>query len=189
MAGIKTMHEAFLHELSDAYDAERQFTQAMQEMLGMAQNPQVQQGLQQHLQETEQQIKNLDQVFQSLGAQPEQMSCKGTAGIIAEFKTGAKTIKEPELLNGYIVGSSCKGEHYEIATYKCLVLKAELMGHQEAARLLQQNLQQEERFLQQLEQLDRQLGQQLISQQPQLVGHQVPAEQSGGAQSSMGASQ
>ena len=66
MAQIKTLHQAFLHELSDAYDAEQQLTQAMQEMLTMAQHPQVKQGLQQHIQETEQQIKNLEQVFQVL---------------------------------------------------------------------------------------------------------------------------
>jgi ferritin-like metal-binding protein YciE len=167
------MHQSFLHELSDCYDAEQQFSQAMQEMMGMAQHPQVKQGLQQHIEETRQQIQNLDRVFQSLGARPEKLSCKGAAGIIAEFRSTAREIKEPPLLDGFILGAGAKGEHYEIATYRGLVEKAEIMGHQEAHRLLQENLRMEERFAQQCEQLDRQLGKQMVQQSPELVGHQV----------------
>lgn len=187
MARIKTLHQAFLHELSDTYDAEQQLTQAMREMMEMTQNARVKKGLQQHLRETEQQIKNLDRVFKSLGAEPEKMTCKGIAGIIAEFKSGAKEIKEPELLNGFILGGGCKGEHYEIATYRGLLSKATLMGHQEAAQLLQQNLRQEERFLQECEQLEQQLSQQMVSQRPELVGHKVLSSHPESGQASMGA--
>lgn len=186
MAQIKTMHQVFLHELSDMYDGERQLTQAMQEMLDKAENPQVKQGLQRHIQETEQQIKNLDQAFKSLGEQPEKISCKGVSGLVSEFKSTAKDIKEQELLDGVIVAAGMKSEHYEIASYRGLVHKAQLMGHNEAAQFLQQNLQMEERFGQQLEQLGQQLGQQLISQKPELVGHAVPGGQQGmGAQGGM----
>jgi ferritin-like metal-binding protein YciE len=170
---IKTMHESFLHELSDTYDAEKQFTQAMQKMLSMAQNPQVKQGLQQHIGETEQQIKNLDQVFSSLGASPEKISCKGAAGIVNEFTSTASDVKAQELLDGFIVGAGLKGEHYEIATYRCLVEKANLMKHTDAARLLQENLKMEEAFAHKLEQLDQQLGKTLVQQKPELVGHEV----------------
>jgi ferritin-like metal-binding protein YciE len=170
---IKTMHESFLHELSDAYDAEQQFTQAMQKMMSMAQNPRVKQGLQQHITQTEQQIKNLDQVFSSLGASPEKISCKGAAGIVNEFTSTAKEIKEQDLLDGFIVGAGLKAEHYEIATYRCLVEKANVMKHNEAARLLGENLKMEESFAQDLEHLDQRMGQTLVQQKPELVGHQV----------------
>ncbi|MBI3965387.1 MAG: DUF892 family protein, partial [Chloroflexi bacterium] len=90
-----------------------------------------------------------------------------------EFKSGAKEIKQPDLLNGFIVAGGMKGEHYEIATYRCLVAKAELIGHTEAMQLLQQNLEMEEKFSQQLEVLDRQLGEELIAKGPELVGHEV----------------
>jgi ferritin-like metal-binding protein YciE len=173
VAQIQTVHQSFLHELSDCYDAERQFAQAMQGMLGMAQHPQVKQGLQQHIEETRQQIENLDRVFKSLGGQPEQVPCKGAAGIIAELRATAREVAEPQLLDGLILGGSAKGEHYEIATYRCLVEKPALMGHEEAHGLLQENLRMEERFAQQCEQLDKQLGQQLVQQHPQLVGHAV----------------
>jgi ferritin-like metal-binding protein YciE len=170
VSAIKTMHEAFLHELSDTYSAEHQLTEAMQGMLEMAQHPQVKEGLQQHIKETKQQIKNLDQVFKSLGEKPEDVTCKGAAGIISEFKSGAKEIKEPALLDGFIAAGGLKGEHYEIATYRCLVAKTQLMGHSDAMELLQENLDMEERFAEQLEQVDKQLGQELVSDMPELVG-------------------
>lgn len=179
MSQIKTVHQAFLHELSDTYNAEQQLMQAMEEMQGQASHPQVKQGLQGHMQETRQQIKNLDQVFKSLGEKPEDVTCKGAAGIISEFKTTAKEIKEQDLLDGFIVGAGCKGEHYEISTYRGLVAKAELMGHTQAVQLLRENLQMEERFAQQLEQLERQLGQELVQRKPELVGHQIPTDQQG----------
>ena len=46
--------------------------------------------------ETEQQIKNLDMVYKSLGQKPEKVPCKGAAGIIAEFKSTTKDIKSPD---------------------------------------------------------------------------------------------
>ena len=170
MAAIKTMHALFLHELSDQYSAEQQLTKAMEEMLGMARSAAVKAGLERHIAETAEQIENLDRAFAALGEKPEKMTCKGAAGIIAEFKASAKDIKTPELLDGFIVGGGLKGEHYEIESYKGLVAKAELMGHAEAAELLQRNLAQEQRFAQELERLDKALGEQAASNS-ELVGH------------------
>jgi ferritin-like metal-binding protein YciE len=174
VAKIKTMHDAFLHELSDTYDAEQQLSQAMQEMLGMAQHPQVKQGLQDHIEETKRQVKNLDHVFKSLGAKAEKVTCKGIAGIISENKSTLKEIKDATLLDGAIVAGGYKCEHYEIATYRTLINKALVMGHTEAAELLQQNLRMEEQFAERLEQVGKQLDQGLASTKPQVVGHEIP---------------
>ncbi len=140
-------------------------------MHGLATNAQVKQGLEQHMAETTQQIKNLDSVFKSLGEKPEGVTCKGAAGIISEFKSTAKDIKASEILDGFIVGGGQKGEHYEIVSYKGLIEQATLMGHTDAAKLLQQNLAQEERFAMQLENLGKQLGKELVAKKPALVGH------------------
>lgn len=170
---IKTMHEAFLHELSDTYDAEQQLTQAMQEMLGMAQHPQVKQGLHDHLEETKRQIKNLDHVFKALATKPAKVTCKGIAGIIAENKSTLKEIKEPALLDVAIMAGGYKSEHYEIASYRLLISKALVMGYTEAADLLQQNLRMEEQFAERLEQVGRNLDQGLTSINPLAAGNDI----------------
>lgn len=169
MAGIETLHDAFMHELSDTYDAEHQLAAAMDEMVGMARHPEVKKGLQRHIKETRQQIENLDRAFEALDAKPEKVTCKGVKGLVAEFQGAAKEFKVQELLDGLIVDAGIKSEHYEIASYGGLVEKAKLMGHGDVAELLQQNLTMEERFEQQLRAVDEQLGEE-ISRRPALMG-------------------
>lgn len=170
MSAIKTMHDLFLHEMSDVYDAEHQLMAAMKEMLEQAGDRTVKQGLQRHIKETEQQVKNLDAAFKALKEEPEKIKCKGAAGLIAEYKGTAKEIKAPELLDGFICGAGVKAEHYEIESYKGLVDKAKLMGHAGVAELLAKNLAMEEAFAQQMEELEKQLGQQVASAKPELMG-------------------
>jgi ferritin-like metal-binding protein YciE len=98
------------------------------------------------------------------------MKCKGAAGLIAEYKGTAKDVKVPELLDGFICGAGVKAEHYEIESYKGLVDKAELMGHARVAALLSKNLEMEEAFAAHMEQLEKQLGQQVASARPELLG-------------------
>jgi ferritin-like metal-binding protein YciE len=170
MSAIKTMRDLFLHEMSDVYDAEHQLSAAMAEMLDQAGNRTVKQGLQRHIKETQRQIKNLDAAFKAMGEQPEKMKCKGAAGLISEYKGTARDIKVPELLDGFICGASVKAEHYEIESYKGLVEKARLMSQAKVVALLEENLAMEEAFAEQMEQLDKQLGQQVASARPELMG-------------------
>jgi ferritin-like metal-binding protein YciE len=169
MSTIKTMHDAFLHELSDMYSAEHQFAEAMDGMLELAKAPEVKAGLRQHIKETRQQISNIDAIFELCSAKAESVTCKGAAGIISEFKNGVKDIKEPALLDGFIAAGGLKSEHYEIATYRPLVEQAKLMGHEDAATLLEANLQMEESFAQQLEMVGHKLGQAVADDQPDLL--------------------
>ena len=160
MAAIKSMQQLFLHELSDVYDAEHQLIAAMAEMVGQAENRAVKQGLERHIKESQQQIKNLDAAFKELGAKPEKVKCKGAAGLIAEYKGTAKDIKPAELLDGFICGAGVKAEHYEIESYKGLVDKAKLLGQPKAAELFEKNLAMEEAFATACEELEKKLDQQ-----------------------------
>jgi ferritin-like metal-binding protein YciE len=171
MAAIKTMHALFLHEMSDVYDAEHQLMAAMEEMMSAASNRDVKQGLQRHIKETRQQIKNMDAAFKSLKAEPEKIKCKGAAGLIAEYKGTSKEIKVPELLDGFICGAGVKAEHYEIESYKGLVDKAKMMGHMKAAELFEQNLQMEEAFAKACEELEKKLDEGVRAKGATLIGH------------------
>jgi ferritin-like metal-binding protein YciE len=166
MSAIKSMNELFLHELSDVYDAEHQLTAAMEEMMAAAKNAEVKKGLQRHIKETQQQIKNLDAAFKSLKAEPEKIKCKGAAGLIAEYKGTAKDIKDPGLLDGFICGAGVKAEHYEIESYKGLVDKAKLLGQAKAAELFEKNLAMEEAFAKDCEELEKKLDQQAANRTP-----------------------
>ena len=61
-----TLHDAFLDELKDIYNGEKQISKALPRMIKSANNPQLVSALQSHLDETQQQIVRLEQVFASL---------------------------------------------------------------------------------------------------------------------------
>src|SRR6185503_15985587 len=86
MAEAATLHDAFLDELRDAYDAEKQLTKALTKLAKASSNPKLRQAFESHLAETQQQIERLEQVFQSLDEKVRGKHCDGIAGIIEEGK-------------------------------------------------------------------------------------------------------
>ena len=67
---IKTLDDLFVHTLQDVYYAENQITKALPKMIDTATDPELRRGFEQHLRETENQIRRLEQVFQMHGHQP-----------------------------------------------------------------------------------------------------------------------
>lgn len=154
---IKTTQEKFLHELGDIYDAETRFLKGQQEMLQKASDPQLKQMIQQHITESEQQAKNLQQAFQLLGAPAKAETCQAAQGLVAEAQTVMQEAGSATIRDCLIGAAAAKVEHYEIASYRGLITGAQQMGRQELASLLQQNLQQEEQTAQKIEQSAPQL--------------------------------
>jgi ferritin-like metal-binding protein YciE len=163
---IKTLQDKFLHELKDIYDAEHQFLQGQELMLRNANDGTLKQMITQHIDQTRQQISNLEQVFSLIGEKAERVMCDGAKGIVSE---GQKSMKEasgsPDIMDLTILGGASKVEHYEISTYRGLVAGAQLMGQRDVLNLLQQNLQQEEQTARMIEQTETQMLQRAMSSQ------------------------
>src|ERR1044072_837546 len=88
MAEAKTLHDAFLDELRDAYDAEKQLLKALPKMAKAAENDSLRDAFETHLRETEGHVDRLEQVFGSLDERVRGKHCDGMAGIIEEGKSG-----------------------------------------------------------------------------------------------------
>jgi ferritin-like metal-binding protein YciE len=149
---IKTTREMYLHELGDIYDAEQQFLKGQEEMLRNATDQKLKTGIQQHITESEQHVKNIEQVFELLGEKPKAEKCPAAAGIVTEAKQGMKEAGTDAIRDCMIGESAEKAEHYEIVSYHGLIEGAQLMGQREIVTLLQQNLEQEEKTAKKLEQ-------------------------------------
>ena len=61
MADTGTLHDAFIDELRDTYDAEKQLTKALPKLAKAASDPKLRQAFETHLQETQGQIARLEQ--------------------------------------------------------------------------------------------------------------------------------
>src|SRR5262245_29225221 len=79
MAGTNTLHDAFIDELRDVYDAERQLAKALPKMAKAATSSDLRQAFESHLQETLGHSARLEQVFQSLDEKASGKHCDGIA--------------------------------------------------------------------------------------------------------------
>jgi len=143
MAEPGTLHDAFIDELRDTYDAEKQLTKALAKLARAATNPKLREAFETHLQETQGQIERLEQVFESLDEKARGKHCDGIAGIIEEGKSIMEEDFDEVTMDACLIAAGQRAEHYEMAAYGTLVAWAEAMGHSEAAELLQQTLDEE----------------------------------------------
>jgi ferritin-like metal-binding protein YciE len=143
MAEAGTLHDAFIDELRDTYDAEKQLTKALPKLAKASSNPQLRQAFETHLRETQGHVERLEQVFESLEEKVRAKHCDGIAGIIEEGKSIMDEDFDEITMDACLIAAGQRAEHYEMAAYGTLVAWAEAMGHTEAARLLEQTLNEE----------------------------------------------
>ena len=142
---LNSMQDLMVHKLQDIYDAENQALKAYPQIVSAVSSNELKQALQQHMEETQGQVKRLEQIFKQIGEKPGGETCKGMQGLIQE---GQKIIKEggaPEVLDAAIIGAAQAMEHYEIAGYGTARTLAQQAGMREAVQLLEQTLQEEKR--------------------------------------------
>lgn len=150
---LESLHEVFLTELHDAYDAENQLMKALPKLAERATYPELKSAIEEHLEQTRTQARRLEEIFESLGEKVKGMKCKGIRGIIDEGDDLAGEKGDPAALDAGIIGSAQKAEHYEIAAYGTLCTWAKTMGHEKELQLLRQTLAEEKAADEKLTQL------------------------------------
>jgi ferritin-like metal-binding protein YciE len=143
MAEAGTLHDAFVDELRDTYDAEKQLTKALAKLAKAASSPELRDAFETHLEETQGQIERLEQVFESLEEKARGKHCDGIAGIIEEGKAIMEEDFDDTTMDACLIAAGQRAEHYEMAAYGTLIAWAEAMGHREAVELLKETLDEE----------------------------------------------
>ena len=140
---IKTMNDLFVHTLRDIYYAEKQIVKALPEMIEKAADPQLKQGFQGHLRETENHVQRLDQIFKSIGEKAQGVDCPAIDGIIEEANDVAGEVDNASVLDAALIAAAQAVEHYEMTRYGTLIAWANQLGRADCASLLQQTLDEE----------------------------------------------
>ncbi|MGN6391217.1 MAG: YciE/YciF ferroxidase family protein [Gemmatimonadales bacterium] len=141
---LESLNELFINELKDVLNAEKQLVRALPKMAKAAQSPDLQQAFTKHLKETEGHVDRLERIFSSLGQTARGKQCKGMEGLVEEGKEIMQEDGAPEVIDAALISAAQRVEHYEIAAYGCLRTYAQLLGNDEADRLLEQTLHEEE---------------------------------------------
>lgn len=140
---LDTLQKLFLNELRDLYHAENQLLKALPKMARAASSRQLKKAIETHLDQTEDHVHRLEQIFALVDEPPKGKVCHGMKGLIEEGSELLKEEGEESVLDASIIVAAQKIEHYEIASYGSLRTFAELLGHDEAVELLQSTLDEE----------------------------------------------
>ena len=130
MAQAGTLHDAFIDELRDTYDAEKQLTKALPKLAKAATSQELRTAFESHLEETRGHVERLEQVFESLDEKVRGKHCDGIAGIIEEGKSIIEEEFDEATMDACLIAAGQRAEHYEMAAYGTLVAWARGMGHE-----------------------------------------------------------
>lgn len=158
---VQQTRELFLRELSDIYDGERRGSEMLPMLADEVADEGIRTAFREHEEETRQQIQNLDRCFEVMGEKPQRVTCRPVDGLRQEHDRFVRERPSDQVMTMFALGAESKTEGFEIASYRALVNMAGVMGEQECARLLQENLKQEERMAERVERLSRDMGRQM----------------------------
>jgi len=157
-AKTQTLEDAFIEEIRDLYDAEKQIVKSLPKMAKAADSEELRAAFQEHLEVTKEQVSRLEQVFELMDQKARSKPCKGMKGLLEE---GQEIITEKKsdgpLMDLELIGAAQKVEHYEISGYGTVRTFAQQMGNKEVAQLLDQTLKEEEQTDKKLTQIAKTL--------------------------------
>jgi ferritin-like metal-binding protein YciE len=138
-----TLEDLLTDELKDLYSAENQIIKALPKMAKTAQSQELRMAFEEHLEQTKQQARRLEQACEELGVSPKGKKCVGMAGLIEEGKEVMEEELDMDTIDAGLIGAAQKVEHYEIAGYGTASAHARQLGFNSVAKILDKTLAEE----------------------------------------------
>jgi ferritin-like metal-binding protein YciE len=146
MPKVITLHELFVEQLKDIYYAEKKILRSLPKMgKAVGKESELAAAFEKHREETVGQVERLEQVFKSIGEKPKGKKCAAIEGLAEEADELMDEVENTATLEAGLLAGAQAVEHYEIARYGTLIEWAKVMGHDEAAGLLQETLEEEKK--------------------------------------------
>ena len=139
----KTLSDAFYETLKDVYYAEKQSVRALGKSAKAAKSSELKQAFEHHREESSHQVERLEQVFEILGKPARSKTCEAMKGITTEMEEDLEDFGDTEAADAVLIGCAQAVEHYEIARYGMLKTWATQLDMADAAKLLDETLQEE----------------------------------------------
>ena len=140
---LDSMEDLFVEQLEDLYDAEKRLTKALPEMAKAATNKQLQSAFESHLEETKGHVRRLEEVFKMAKHKAKATTCEAMKGLIEEGDHVIKAKGDDDVRDAALIAAAQRVEHYEIAGYGTVRNFAQRLGLDDAAKILQQTLDEE----------------------------------------------
>lgn len=138
-----TLEDLLTDELKDLYSAENQIIKALPKMAKTAQSQELRTAFEQHLEQTKEQARRIEQACEELGVSPKGKKCVGMEGLIEEGKEVMEEELDMDTIDAGLIGAAQKVEHYEMAGYGTAAAHARQLGFNSVAKLLEKTLEEE----------------------------------------------
>ncbi len=129
--------------LKATYYAEQEITKALPKMIEAASNPELKQAFTQHLKETNNQVRRLEDVFEAMGEEPETERCPVIDALIESCEKLIKKSEPGAVRDAGLIFSGQGVEHYEMAHYGTMIAWAQAAGKDEIVSILEETLAEE----------------------------------------------
>lgn len=160
MSKVDNLHDLFVMEISDIYNAEKQLTKALPKMAKHATDAKLKAGFEKHLAETENQIAKLDKVAELCDIKFKSVTCEAMKGLVKEGGEAWDEFEKGPVLDCALIIAAQKVEHYEISGYGSLCALAEKLDYSDAIKILREIQEQEVSTDEKLTELSKTINQQ-----------------------------
>jgi len=140
---LNSLEELFVEQMKDMYNAENQLIKALPKMAKAASSQELRSAFESHLEETRRHAERLEQVFEMFGQKVKGKTCDAMKGLVQEGSEMISEDGDPSVKDAGLIAAAQRVEHYEMAGYGCLRTWAQQLGKFEAARLLEETLNEE----------------------------------------------
>src|SRR5215207_6642698 len=158
MALMNDPRKLFAYKLGTVLSGEKKILMMLKKLEKRAQKDELKQQFRHHREETEGQIRNIEQAFEALGEKATGRTNPVVMGL-AEQADVLYDKTDDEIVDTVLLGGAAETEHVEIALYEDLITQARAMGEQQVVSLLQQNLEQEQHTLEEVKRASEQIAQ------------------------------
>jgi ferritin-like metal-binding protein YciE len=141
---METLADLFEEQIKDLYSAEKQLTKALPKMMKAAASEELKKAFEDHLAETTEQVARLEKIAELCEFKPTGEVCAAMKGLIEEGQKAMDEEGEDPILDAGLVAAAQRIEHYEMSGYGTAKRLAELLGEDEAVKLLDLTLGEEE---------------------------------------------
>src|SRR4051794_32630892 len=143
MPTMDSLEDLLKDEIKDIYDAEKQLTKALPKLIKKATATDLKNALSAHLEETNEHIARLEQVFELMQMPARGKKCEGMQHLIAEGSEMIEECEEDGTRDAVIIAAAQKCEHYEICSYGTIRVWANLLNHTDVGSIFEDTLEEE----------------------------------------------